>query len=197
MNPERWERVEKLFHAALELEADERSSFLEKATEDDEDLSREIESLLALDERAETFLETTALAATAQTIAGEGAPLQEQGKVLTLLFESEMGSARPEILVTSPKGHTRAVPLEASSVSLGRAPDNDLPFPDDDGLSRRHLIISPEEGRWILKDLGSKNGTLINGARIGDRHVLQPGDRISASSVTITFSGGKASRREP
>jgi pSer/pThr/pTyr-binding forkhead associated (FHA) protein len=71
---------------------------------------------------------------------------------------------------------------------LGRSEANDLPFPEDDGLSRRHLIFEHDENQWAVIDLGSKNGTYVNGARITGKQSLQPGDQITASCISIQFT---------
>lgn len=57
MNPERWRQIEELYHDALELAPADRSSFLAKACDGDEDLRREIESLLSSHEEVESFIE--------------------------------------------------------------------------------------------------------------------------------------------
>jgi pSer/pThr/pTyr-binding forkhead associated (FHA) protein len=62
-----------------------------------------------------------------------------------------------------------------------------LSFPEDDGLSREHLKFEWTDDGWMVEDLGSKNGTLVNGKPVTGKHVLEPGDRVSASCVTITF----------
>lgn len=56
MTPERWQQIEKLFHAALELKARERAAFLEEACGNDESLRREVESLLGQKEKPEGFM---------------------------------------------------------------------------------------------------------------------------------------------
>ena len=61
MKPERWKKIEALYHAALEQESEERSRFLDRETEDDNELRGEVVSLLAYDQKAERFLETAAL----------------------------------------------------------------------------------------------------------------------------------------
>jgi serine/threonine protein kinase/tetratricopeptide (TPR) repeat protein len=57
MEPERWQRVEHLYHCALELTESKRSAFLENSCRDDDELRREIESLLAHEKRVGDFLE--------------------------------------------------------------------------------------------------------------------------------------------
>lgn len=56
MNPQRWQRIKELFHAALELGAAERRAYLVERCADDTDLLRELESLLAQHEHAQGFL---------------------------------------------------------------------------------------------------------------------------------------------
>lgn len=69
MQPERWQRVENLFHAAAELPRARRAAFLEESCGTDEELRREVESLLAQEQGAERFLEKPALEAAGREIA--------------------------------------------------------------------------------------------------------------------------------
>ncbi len=57
MNPEQWQKVNELFHAALELEASERSSFLQKACKGDKKLLTEVEKLINAHEQADSFIQ--------------------------------------------------------------------------------------------------------------------------------------------
>ena len=61
MKNERWQQVERLYHSALTKQASERSAFLVEICAGDEELRREVESLLAYEDRAETFIESPAL----------------------------------------------------------------------------------------------------------------------------------------
>ena len=65
-------------------------------------------------------------------------------------------------------------------------------FPEDLGLSRQHLIFEREGDQWTVTDLGSKNGTLVNGVKIAGKHLLRPGDRIQASRVDIIYEPPQA-----
>ena len=60
MKPERWSRVEELFHSAVGVQESRRSAFLDESCAGDEDLRREVELLLAADGKAENFLESPA-----------------------------------------------------------------------------------------------------------------------------------------
>src|SRR5262245_25962488 len=75
MTPDRWEQIERLYHSALEREAGERESFLDQACAGDDELRREIASLLAHDGLGDSFIAAPALADAAQLMAGD--PLME------------------------------------------------------------------------------------------------------------------------
>jgi len=76
MTPERWQRVKDLFDSASELEAQERAAFLDRECAGDDDLRREVESLLESDNDAESFMESPAVEDAANTLAGDEARLQ-------------------------------------------------------------------------------------------------------------------------
>ena len=57
----------------------------------------------------------------------------------------------------------------------------------DNTVSRRHCELLPSNGNWILNDLGSANGTYINGARVDRRYTLKPGDQIRVGRTLMVF----------
>jgi len=69
MTPERWCQVEEIYNLALEHEAGQRSEFLKQACSGDEQMLREIESLLAHQEHAEEFMKAPGMSVLAQTLA--------------------------------------------------------------------------------------------------------------------------------
>jgi len=82
----------------------------------------------------------------------------------------------------------RVLPL-AGAISIGRAQDNTLVL-DDSAVSRHHATLTPDgAGQAILIDLGSANGTAVNGARILARSPVRvaPGDNISIAGVVLTL----------
>lgn len=91
------------------------------------------------------------------------------------------------LIITLQDGTRRIYPLTSNRVTLGRAADNDLAYPEDSVLSRRHLLVEREEGEWYASDLGSKNGTLYNGERLTKRTKLVSGDRLNAGRVTLQY----------
>ena len=91
-----------------------------------------------------------------------------------------------EIQIRTPDNKTRRVSLDAPSFSLGRAHTNELCYPDDASLSRKHLLLEQDDQDWTITDLGSKNGTMLNGTRITGKSVLHPGDRLIVGQLTIS-----------
>lgn len=92
-----------------------------------------------------------------------------------------------EVLVSFPDGKTKTIRLEKERWSVGRSSDNDLGYPEDFGLSRQHLVFEREGDGWIVRDLGSKNGTFVNNVRVQSQQSLTAGDRITASQLTFLF----------
>ena len=78
-----------------------------------------------------------------------------------------------ELQITTPDRQTERHTLGSETLSVGRAHSNDLSFPDDASLSRKHLSIEPDGESWIVDDLKSKNGTLLNRTRIAARTFVQ------------------------
>jgi sigma-B regulation protein RsbU (phosphoserine phosphatase) len=96
--------------------------------------------------------------------------------------------ARHELRIQLPDGTTRNVPLELDRYSLGRTLSNELCYPNVSGLSREHLVFEQTGANWTLRDLGSTNGTLINGAAVTAPHLLQVNDRVTAGQLTLVFA---------
>jgi serine phosphatase RsbU (regulator of sigma subunit) len=90
-----------------------------------------------------------------------------------------------ELQIRTPDQKVRTVTLEDKSYSLGRAHSNDLCYPEDASLSRKHLLIETDGDGWAVTDLGSKNGTVVNGSRITGKQALKSGDRIIVGQLTI------------
>jgi len=82
-----------------------------------------------------------------------------------------------------------------ATVVLGRSRDCEVRLPDSD-TSRRHAKIVCEDGRFVIHDLASTNGTFVNGDRIEARE-LAPGDRIRIGANTVTFCQVSAGFEQP
>jgi pSer/pThr/pTyr-binding forkhead associated (FHA) protein len=76
--------------------------------------------------------------------------------------------------------------LARGVTSIGRADDNQIVVPNNHA-SRRHAQIRWDGDHYMLEDLGSKNGTFLNGRRMTEPHPLQHGDLITVPGLTFSF----------
>ncbi|RME70073.1 MAG: FHA domain-containing protein [Chloroflexi bacterium] len=88
-------------------------------------------------------------------------------------------------------------PILAHQVVLGREESTDITLQDPEA-SRRHALISWQGGQYVIEDLGSTNGTFVNGVQITGPQTLQPGDSIGIGQTTLVFHlEGEQARRPP
>ena len=97
----------------------------------------------------------------------------------------------PHLRLASGDGPSELFALRGERVVLGRAHECDLILPDV-LLSRRHAeIVRGPEG-WVLRDLGSLNGTRLNGLRVQREEPLHDGDQIGMSDWVLVFRDAAA-----
>ena len=103
-------------------------------------------------------------------------------------------TSRPVATAPAPKG-TEALALALvardganAQVTLGRGQSCDLVI-NDGTLSSLHLVFMHGPSGWTVRDAGSRNGTVLRGAKLmpGQPKPLQSGDRLNAGSVVLTF----------
>ncbi len=99
------------------------------------------------------------------------------------------------ITIQSADGETHRFPLAKDHITIGRSRENDIFLPDQ-WLSRHHAEIRRDGDNFALRDLGSKNGTLLNGTRIAGEQRLRPGDVITLGEHALTFHGSPAEEPE-
>ena len=80
--------------------------------------------------------------------------------------------------------HTRT--FEKREITIGRGPDNDIQL-SDPNVSQRHVRISASSAGIVAVDLGSTNGTFLNGKRIDGATRVTKGQRIYVGDFTLTF----------
>jgi ABC transport system ATP-binding/permease protein len=90
-----------------------------------------------------------------------------------------------------PELKVEKIDLTKDLVTIGRDPDNDVSI-NHPTVSKKHAQIAKEGGRVYLKDLGSTNGTFVNGIKI-KKHPLQELDRIVIGPLELHFSGASLS----
>jgi len=94
----------------------------------------------------------------------------------------------PKIQIVRPDGSQTDHELTEETLTIGRAPDNVFPI-DDVSVSSHHAEIAPSSGIYLLKDLGSTNGTKVNGTDLQPEteYTLKPGDKIRFGKVDSIF----------
>jgi sigma-B regulation protein RsbU (phosphoserine phosphatase) len=100
----------------------------------------------------------------------------------------ERGVRGAELTIQGPGKKSLRVPLEQARYALGRTARNELCFPDDDHLSREHLVFELQGDGWTVRDLGSRNGTRVNGNPVSEPVGLVSGDRITAGHLSIRYT---------
>lgn len=83
------------------------------------------------------------------------------------------------------EGSHERVPLDGERLTIGLSPSNDLPLPFDRTVSRVHAVLELVAARWCVRDLGSRNGTFVNGERIWGERPLRSGDEIRVGGVRL------------
>jgi hypothetical protein len=91
----------------------------------------------------------------------------------------------PSLVVHDDSSDPRTVRLSKEIVTIGRLPDCDVVL-GDRGASRRHAQVRTKDGVSTLTDLGSTNGTRLNGATVQSR-ALEDGDRITIGTTVIEY----------
>jgi hypothetical protein len=105
---------------------------------------------------------------------------------------ADLGAAweRPRIPVIALPGAGTA------RVTIGRAKDCECVLTDPT-VSRHHAELSRDGERWLLRDLGSRNGTRVNGMRVLEATEVHPGDRVALGDARYRLGTGRGGPRSP
>ncbi len=98
----------------------------------------------------------------------------------------------PLCLTTTLAGRPLSWPLDGASLTLGRSSRNSVQLPDGT-VSKEHAEIVLEAGAWRVRDLGSRNGTRVNGAEARGPTPLREGDVIEVGSVVLRVAAREES----
>jgi pSer/pThr/pTyr-binding forkhead associated (FHA) protein len=94
----------------------------------------------------------------------------------------------PSLTIVEPAQLAGRLDLSTGVITIGRHPDCDLTLPDDAFVSQRHLRIGRNATSLWVEDLGSTNGTLVDGRPLTQRLVVTPGMRIEAGGLVMEAS---------
>jgi hypothetical protein len=92
------------------------------------------------------------------------------------------------VVVSSPTFENGEIfTLDSHPLTIGRAVNNDVSMPDDEYASGRHARVEPRrDGIWV-EDIGSTNGTFVNGIRLTRERKLTPGDVVRVGETDLRF----------
>jgi len=95
----------------------------------------------------------------------------------------------PYLVQKGPDGATlQSWNLHSGAMTIGRGEESNAQV-NDDRLSRKHFTITENAGKFVLKDLGSKNGTRVNGALVTEQ-ALKANDEIQAGGSVFVVTEG-------
>jgi len=97
----------------------------------------------------------------------------------------ERGRARAQTPLLLIDG--KRVVISPAGATIGRSRQADVVV-NDPNVSREHAEIRPRGGSWVITDLGSTNGSQLNGRRIDASEVLRSGDEIELGASLMTFT---------
>jgi pSer/pThr/pTyr-binding forkhead associated (FHA) protein len=114
--------------------------------------------------------------------------VEEEGADETGLPQSELEAGQALIVVKrGPNAGSRFL-IDKDVTTAGRHPESDI-FLDDVTVSRRHAEFRREDGHFLVRDVGSLNGTYVNRQRV-DQTVLANGDELQIGKFKLTFYVG-------
>jgi len=115
---------------------------------------------------------------------------QDSFVLAPLAERHEKRASRPGtlVVVSSPDlEEGERVELTHEALTIGRGPLNDLQLDQDDFASGKHALVDPRrDGIWV-EDLGSTNGTFVNGVRLSSSRRLAPGDVLRVGETDFRY----------
>jgi hypothetical protein len=81
---------------------------------------------------------------------------------------------------------------DGSEITIGREIGNSISPVAAEGLSRRHAKIVCKDGKWTIEDLGSTNGTFVNGNKISSPSEIKPGDKVACGKFAFAVESQPA-----
>jgi FHA domain-containing protein len=116
--------------------------------------------------------------------AADAPPMPVVDATRTMIFEVPTVDTPLAVLRSvAPDGRQQRLTLDAGPISIGRATDNDIVL-NDGRVSRYHGLLQGREGALVYRDLGSTNGSRVNGVEV-DEVVLGAGDRIELGDTVL------------
>ena len=124
-----------------------------------------------------------------KAVSTNNSALGQSSQRTTMVVPKDDASLPPEAIlrIVMRDGSVAERDLTQKEVAIGKGPQNDIILPDA-SVSSAHAVIRFEDGVYKIIDLGSRNGTLVNDARLGaEPRAIQHGDLIKMGHCALTF----------
>src|SRR4029079_15551832 len=99
------------------------------------------------------------------------------------------------VIISEKGGAERRETFDRNEINVGRVQGNDLMLPKGN-VSKRHARLLYRDGRFIVTDLKSTNGTYVNGRKIAQATIVREGDKIYIGDFILRIDGGGAAGTE-
>ena len=96
-----------------------------------------------------------------------------------------------QIVIEDDAGRRQVVPFAGDEITVGRSRQGNTVFLAERNVSRRHARFFRATGSVFLEDLGSANGTRVNGERLAARRRIRPGDLVQIGDYDIALEGAE------
>lgn len=110
---------------------------------------------------------------------------QQASALLAQPIARELG--RLVVVESSTLAEGDAYSIDSNALTVGRGGDNDLPLEADEYASSRHARFEPRRDGVYVEDVGSTNGTYVNGIRLSGDRRLAPGDVVRIGETDLRF----------
>ena len=112
-------------------------------------------------------------------------PGQDLGQATSVFAAPQVNAPRAQLAIRTPGHPASRVPVRSGTMRIGRSLDNDIVLTDEK-VSRHHGQIGTRLGMLVFTDLGSTNGSFLNGSAVSEI-ALGPGDVLQLGSSTVTI----------
>ncbi|KFE66408.1 FHA domain-containing protein [Hyalangium minutum] len=119
--------------------------------------------------------------------SGSSRPVRKTGTTAPAVRSAPLPYNGPKLVVTAGPKEGEEFQLEDDEYVIGRSTDNPICI-QDTSVSRKHISLRRVGNGWTVSDLGSGNGTLVNGEQITDETVLANGDIITMGDTEVTYT---------
>jgi len=110
---------------------------------------------------------------------------EKTSDVISMPIRKDAKTSRPAFLFN--KATNESFPLTQSVSKIGRDQTNSISLASDHYISRHHAWVLQMQGGYWVEDLGSTNGTLLNGEVLNERKQIFPGDRLTFGKTELVF----------